>query len=65
MAMEWFKDRFPEKLISLKSEFFWSPRSPDLNPYIFIFYIIWKMKSAEKNPATISQMQEQVKEIIE
>ena len=25
MAMEWLQDRFPEKLISLKSEFIWHP----------------------------------------
>ena len=37
MAMKGLNDRIPEKLISLKSEFIWLPRSPDLNP--FDFYI--------------------------
>ena len=35
MAMQWLKERFPEKLILLKSEFIWPPRSPDLNPLHF------------------------------
>ena len=35
MAMEWLKDRLLEKLISLKSEFIWPSRSPDLNPLHF------------------------------
>jgi len=62
MAMEWLKDRFREKLISLKSEFIWPPRSPDLNH--LHFYLWGCMKSGEKILATISQMKEQVKEII-
>ena len=35
IAMKWLKDRFPEKLILLNSEFIWSPCSPDLNPLHF------------------------------
>ena len=38
MAMEWLKDRSPEKLISIKSEFLWPPRSPDLNHLHFYFW---------------------------
>ena len=38
MAMEWLKDRFPEKLIWLKSEFIWPPRSPYLNPLHFYLW---------------------------
>jgi len=49
MAMEWLKDRFPEKLISLKSEFIGPHIHQILTTYIFIFGVIWKMKSGEKN----------------
>ena len=38
MDMEWLKDRFPEKKFSLKSEFIWPPRSPDLNPLHFYLW---------------------------
>ena len=65
MAIEWLKDRFPEKLISLKSEFIWPPRSPDLNPLDFYLWGDMKDEIRKKNPATINQMKEQVKEIIE
>jgi len=36
MAMEWLMDRFPEKLISLKSEF--TSRSPELIPLHFYLW---------------------------
>ena len=49
MAMEWLKDRFPEKLISLKSEFIGPHIYQILTTYIFIFGVIWKMKSRKKN----------------
>ena len=49
MAMEWLKDHFPEKLISLKSEFIGPHIHQILTTYIFIFGVIWKMKSGEKN----------------
>ena len=42
MAMKWLMDRFPEKLISLKSEFIKPPRSPDLN--LLNFYLWGYMK---------------------
>ena len=35
MSMDWLKNRFPDKLISNKSDFVWPPRSPDLNPLDF------------------------------
>ena len=49
MAKEWLKNRFPENLISLKSEFIWHPRSPDLNPLHFYLRGLWKIRSAEKS----------------
>jgi len=48
MAMEWLKDRFPEKLIWLKSEFIWSPPSPDLNPLHFYLWGYMKDKIRKK-----------------
>ena len=52
-------------LISLKSEFIWLPRSPYLNPIHFLFLGLYERSNQEKLPATISQMNKQVKEIIE
>ena len=54
MAMEWLKDRFPEKLISLKSEFI----GPHVHQILTtcIFYLSGYMKLGEKIHATISQM---------
>ena len=49
MATEWLKDRFPEKLISLKSEFIWPPRSRDLNPLDFCLWGYMKDEIRRKN----------------
>ena len=51
-------------LISLKSEFIWPPRSPNLNPLNFVSLVLYERLNQERIPATISQMNEQVKEII-
>ena len=60
-VMECLKYRFPERLISLMSEFIWPPRSPQT----FLSLGLYERWNQEKNiPATYSQMKDQVKEII-
>ena len=45
LAMDWLRNRFPNKLISLKSEFLsWPARSPDLNPLDFFLWGFMKEK---------------------
>ena len=54
MAMKWLKNRFPEKLISLKSEFIWPPRSPDL--YSLHFYLWGNMKNEIRRKKFLLQL---------
>ena len=54
LSMDWLRERFPERLISSKSDFPWPPRSPDLNPLDFFFWgymknVIWKSMVAFLN----------------
>ena len=63
--MEWLKDRFPEKLISLESKFI----GPHVHQILTtnIIYLWGYMKDEiwrKKIHATIIQMKKQVKEII-
>ena len=45
LAMDWLRNHFPNKLISLKSEFLsWSARSPNLNPSDFFNGDSWRKK---------------------
>ena len=65
MAMKWLKNRFPEKLISLKSEFIWPSRSPDLHPLDFLSSFLYERLNQEKIPSTIKRIDEQMNEIME
>ena len=64
MAMDWLKDRFSEKLISIKLDFVWPPRSPDLNPCDFYLWGFMKEEVWKKNHSSTHELKEQVIEII-
>ena len=66
MAMTWLKkDRFPEKLNSLKSELICPPRFTRSKPLTVSFLGLYeRWNQVKKIPAAISQMKDQVKEII-
>ena len=55
---------FPKKLISLKSGFIWPPRLLDLNSLHFYLWGYERWNQKKNIPATISQLKDQVKEII-
>ena len=44
MAMDWLKERFLGKLISIKSDFIWPSRYPDLDPCDFF---LWRFMKVE------------------
>ena len=56
MAMEFLKNRFPNRLISKNSDFLWPPRSLDLNPLDFFFWGFMKQKIKEANPRSLDEI---------
>ena len=64
MAMDWLKNRFPDRLISSKSNFIWPPRSPDLNPLDFFFWAYMKQKIHESSPRNLEDVKNLIREFV-
>lgn len=64
VAMEWLRNRFPEKLISHRSSFPWPPRSPDLSPLDFFLWGFVKEKVFRAQPSSIQELKTLVQRII-
>ena len=62
LSMDWLRERFPERLISSKSDFPWPPRSPDLNPLDFFFWGYMKNEIWKSSPATMEDIKEKIRE---
>ena len=62
--MEWLKERFPDKLISIKSDFVWLPRSLDLNPCDFFLWVFMKEEVSKRNPSNRNELKEEVIDVI-
>ena len=58
MAMEGLENRFPESLISNKSDFIWPPRSPDINPLDFFLWGYMKEEIHRAQPGSIAEVKQ-------
>ena len=63
-TMAWLQTRFPNKLISDRSNFLWPPRSPDLSPLDYFLWSYVKEKVYRVKPLTIPELKRTIQEII-
>ena len=50
LSRDWLKENFGGRVISLKTDFEWAPRSPDINLQIFSFRTILRTECTQGNP---------------
>lgn len=58
------KAKFPERVISIKGDTDWPPRSCDLTPLDFFLWGYVKGKVYANNPTTISELKDQIRRVI-
>ena len=55
-TLQWFRQRFGDRLISQRCEIEWAANSPDLNPPYFYLWGYPKDNAYENNPQTIPEL---------
>ena len=62
LALDWLKNNFGTRLVSLKTEFEWAPHSPDLSPPDFFLWGYLKEKVFQNSPQTIIELKENIRQ---
>ena len=62
ISMNWLKAHFPDSLISTKSDFPWSQKSPDLNPLKIFLWGYMKEELCKASLASIYEIKENIRE---
>lgn len=60
VIMDYLKQTYPGRLISLGGNVLWPPRSPDLSPLDFYLWGYLKGKVYDNNPTTLAQLKENI-----
>lgn len=61
LALEWLKNNFGDRVISLKSDFEWAPHSPDLSPPDFFLWGYLKDRVYKNRPHTLLELKENIR----
>ena len=59
-SRQWLAESFGDRVISLKTDFPWSPHSPDLNPCDFFLWGYLKDRVYSESPATVLELKNSI-----
>ena len=62
LSLDWLKENFGGRVISLKTDFEWAPHSPDLSPPDFFLWGYLKDRVYGGKPRTITELKEAIRE---
>ena len=60
-VLEFLREKFPDRLISLKTDQIWPPHSPDLNPLDFYLWGYLKSVVYQNRPRTTEELKRNIK----
>ena len=61
ISRDWLQNKFGERVISLRTNFEWTPHSPDLNPLDFFLWVFFKDAVYRTKPATIHELKDSIR----
>jgi len=60
-VLDWIKDTFEDRVISLKTQYAWPPHSPDLSPLDFYLWGFLKDRVYKPSPTTLKELKANIK----